>query len=354
MKDKIQSAGIILPCKDLNYTLEFFTGQLGFRLEMIYPADAPHTAVISGYGLVLQLEETGESLPLILNLTGNFTAEDLREIISPDGISIRLINKQTGVEIPEGRQEFVVSTLESENSWSEGRAGMQYRDLIPSRLGGRFIASHIRIPTGGPVADYVHYHKIRFQMIFCLSGWSRLVYENQGEPFLMKAGDCVLQPPEIRHRVLECSDNFEVLEIGCPAVHETFVEHELELPNTAVAPEKPFGDQRFVHHRAEKAVWKKSKTKGFEERDTGIFEATNGLADVHVLRAAADTKLSVRSSGEFLFFFVLKGALQLSTETGATHHLNTNSSVVLPTGAEYHIDAPQGLEMVRICFPNAA
>jgi hypothetical protein len=47
---------------------------------------------------------------------------------------------------------------------------MIYRDLIPGRLGGRFIASHIAIPQGGPVADWVHYHLIRFQMIFCRRG----------------------------------------------------------------------------------------------------------------------------------------------------------------------------------------
>jgi uncharacterized protein YjlB len=38
----------------------------------------------------------------------------------------------------------------------------------------------------------------------------------QGDPFCFHAGDCVLQPPEIRHRVLETSAAFEVVEIGCP------------------------------------------------------------------------------------------------------------------------------------------
>ena len=41
----------------------------------------------------------------------------------------------------------------------------------PDRLGGRFIASHIRIEQGGPVPDYVHFHKIRFQMIYMTRGW---------------------------------------------------------------------------------------------------------------------------------------------------------------------------------------
>ena len=112
-----------------------------------------------------------------------------------------------------------------------GRAGMRYRDLIPDRWGGSFVASHITIPEGGPVPDYVHFHKVRFQMIFVKSGWVRLVYEDQGEPFVMVAGDCVLQPPEIRHRVLESSPGLEVIEIGCPALHETIADWSLALPN---------------------------------------------------------------------------------------------------------------------------
>ena len=42
---------------------------------------------------------------------------------------------------------------------------MLYRDLIPSRLGGRYIASHITIAEGGPVADWVHFHRVAFQLI---------------------------------------------------------------------------------------------------------------------------------------------------------------------------------------------
>ena len=57
-----------------------------------------------------------------------------------------------------------------------------------------------------------------------------MVYEDQGPPFLMRAGDGVLQPPHIRHRVLECSDGFEVIEIGAPTEHATLVDHDMALP----------------------------------------------------------------------------------------------------------------------------
>ena len=88
---------------------------------------------------------------------------------------------------------------------------MHYRDLVPSRLGGAMIASHIRIPDGGPVPDMVHFHKVGFQLIFCIRGWVDVVYEDQGGPRRLAAGDCFIQPPRIRHRVLEASDGEEAL-----------------------------------------------------------------------------------------------------------------------------------------------
>ena len=44
------------------------------------------------------------------------------------------------------------------------------------------------LPGGGPVPDYVHFHKIRFQMIYCAKGWVRVSYEDQGEPFVVRPG----------------------------------------------------------------------------------------------------------------------------------------------------------------------
>ena len=113
--------------------------------------------------------------------------------------------------------------------WVIGRAGMEYRDLIPSRLGGSIIASHIRIPDGGPVPDMVHFHSVGFQLIYCYKGWVDLVYEDQGPPFRLHAGNCVIQPPEIRHRVLFASENIEVIEIGVPAEHVTTIDHALRV-----------------------------------------------------------------------------------------------------------------------------
>lgn len=244
-------------CIDLQAEIDALLAD-GYCLEMIMPADAPRLARLSRGNEILELRIAA--------------------------------NLQSKIRDPQ----------------SKGRAGMEYRDLIPDRLGGRVIASHIRIANGGEVSDYVHYHKIRFQMIFCKAGWIRVVYEDQGPPFLMHAGDCVLQPPGIRHRVLESSAGAEVIEVSSPAEHETWVEHKLKLPTAQVKPDRMFEGQRFVLHRAGGADL--SDVCAITETD--IERATDGLGRVRVVRLAAGAVYSPGPFGEFVLFYVLSGSLR--------------------------------------------
>jgi len=363
--DYIRLAQVVLPCPDLAASLRFFTAELGFKVNLIQPADSPSLAVVSGHGVTLRLEAKAGSAgerPLVLRLLCDREAllpGTPSEMIAPGGTRIELVDAHPPMTLPEGRQEFVLTRMAGASAWGEGRAGMQYRDLIPSRLGGRFIASHIRIPEGGPVPDYVHFHKIRFQMIYCRKGWTRLVYEDQGEPFLLQAGDCVLQPPEIRHRVLEASPGLEVIEIGCPAVHETIADHIMQLPTPHLLPERRFAGQRFARHVAASARWEPWRLPGFEARDTGIGAATEGLAGVQVVRPAgapasagiAATAATKGHAGEFLMLFVLDGALDLRGAAFGDHRLDSGDSCVLPSGLPYALRGEAGLEMLEVTLP---
>ena len=222
----------------------------------------------------------------------------------------------------------MVNRLHDDARWIVGRAGMRYRDLIPGRLGGSFIASHIHIPDAGPVPDYVHFHRVRFQMIFCAKGWVRLVYEDQGEPFVLEAGDCVLQPPRIRHRVLECSADLEVVEIGCPADHETIVEHTIELPTAALRADREFSGQRFTRHRAVAGRVAGVAPDAVSNNVTsGSTRATRGLAGARVVRPAGDPSSDqLAHDTEFQFLFVLGGTTTLETTTLETTVLDTRST----------------------------
>jgi quercetin dioxygenase-like cupin family protein len=294
----------------------------GYRLDMIMPADNPRVAVVSKGSEMLRLTATDSGMH----------AEPFTGLVHP--------------VIPASTQEFVI-TRADDGAWQTGRAGMQYRDLIPSRLGGRYIASHIRIPDGGPVSDYVHHHRVRFQIIFVRKGWVRVVYEDQGDALVMHEGDCVLQPPGIRHRVLEASRGLEVIEIGCPAEHETFRDHDLALPTAILAPTRNFSGQRFIHHAAATAAWHESD--GSTTRDTGIAAVTNGLASVRVLKIARTNERT--HTGDLMFFYMLQGSARLSSRRLGDHTLDIDDCCALPTGADYALTGAANCEILEVALP---
>ena len=309
----IDNAKVVLECGDLDATLKYFVDEAGFAIQSIYPADSPRVVELSGPGIELTLrggDPAGTSDP---------------------GLIVTQINTE---------------------GFGAGRAGMQYRDLIPGRFGGRFIASHIRIPTGGPVPDYVHHHHIRFQFIFCVNGWVRVVYEDQGAPMLMKAGDCFLQPPHIRHRVLESSNNMEVVELACPAEHETFVDHDMTLPTGKHHPDRDFGGQTFVFHQADGAVWQRADVPGLEYRNTGIACATGGIVSVVVVRATGECgDVPLTHTAALRFCFLLNGSATL--RNGSSVLLGCGDSIAVPPGMDCCLaDLSPDIEMLEVVVPR--
>src|SRR5882724_5646029 len=97
-----------IPCDDLETVIESHRA-LGFRLDMIKPADSPREALLSKEAEIVKL--VSEPPPLGGGLT---SAENMPPAYA--GGSDK-------------------STVDSD--WVTGRAGMEYRDLIPGRLGGR-------------------------------------------------------------------------------------------------------------------------------------------------------------------------------------------------------------------------
>ena len=339
-----------MPCVNLEETIAFFINRLGFRVETIFPADAPEIAVISGHGSRLRLIRVEGPAPTIRLVYDQVPLPDLKQLNPPDGVCVELVSASPVVELPTLASSFHISRFGSAD-WGVGRAGMRYRDLIPDRQGGAFIASHIHIPEGGPVPDYPHFHKIRFQMIYCHKGWVQVVYEDQGDAFIMHPGDCVLQPPEIRHRVLECSTDLEVVEIGCPAAHETWADHELTLPTDRVNPRRLFSGQRFVRHVAAEAKWTPWTSQGFEYRDTGIAQATNEIASVAVIRRnGSDVRTTPQQHHRQLAFsFVLKGSATLLCDNHDKTSLSVSDSYVIPPNHNHLLeDCSNDLELLQV------
>ena len=291
---------LLLVCADFTPALDLLR-RLGARLEIIYPADDPHTAILTHDGHCVRLTSRPDAPPL-------------------------------PAALPPFRPEFLVTR--SATASEEGRAGMLYRDLIPSRLGGRYIASHITIAEGGPVADWVHFHRIAVQLICVRTGWVRVVYEDQGPPFVMAAGDMVLQPPGIRHRVLESAPGLEVVEITCPALHETFADHEMELPNGRPDSNRRFCGQHFRHHVAAGSPW--TAWHGAEARATGMRVASGARVDACTVRPGAGPVIAVPPhDGELVFGFVLEGSVRL--DRGEVHRLGPADAFVIPPGEAWRM-----------------
>ncbi len=356
--DNVLAAEVCQPSADLAADLAFFTGTLGFRLDTIYPADDPAVATLSAHGLRLRLERGAAVAPGVLRLLcrdPDACAGGQRDVTAPNGTRIFIVGAHAPLETPRTEHAFVVRRLKDNTPWVIGRAGMHYRDLIPGRLGGSIIASHIRIPDAGPVPDMVHYHTVGFQLIFCYRGWVRLVYEDQGPPFVLRAGDCVIQPPQIRHRVLESSDNLQVIEIGVPAEHVTTLDHEMVLPTASVRPDRDFGGQRFCRSEVAHASWTPWRLQGFEARETGIGAATGGVASVQIARATGPANGQVTShTSDILFTFVLSGSVTLRGDGQGAHALAEGDAYVIPPELKTSLsDASADLQLLEVSLPAA-
>ncbi len=276
-------------CANLDAEIDRRRGD-GWRLDMVYPADDPHSALLSRAGERLSLTDRPDA---------------------PKPASV----------LP--RFEPAALITRAGSGFAHGRAGMLYRDLIPGRLGGRYIASHIRVERGGPVADWVHYHRVALQLICVIGGSATLVYEDQGEPFVARGGDIIVQPSGIRHRVLESSDGLSVVEIGCPALHETLADHDLALPTGQVDRDRRFSGQRFLHHVAASSPW--TAFHGGEAQQTAVASATGGLAEARTIRPGASGEIVIPPCrGELDFGFVSAGSAMLGDQQLAPGDAVTN------------------------------
>ncbi|MES2977092.1 MAG: cupin domain-containing protein [Pseudomonadota bacterium] len=126
------------------------------------------------------------------------------------------------LEILSRGQEFYYQHAE-EAEFVEGfRSYALYKDLGLSGPTGGLVQAHL-VRLFGECTDEVrqtHYHDTCFQMVYVLKGWEKIQAEGH-EPVTMKEGSVWIQPPGIKHVVLDYSDGLEVLEIILPAEFDT-------------------------------------------------------------------------------------------------------------------------------------
>lgn len=120
-------------------------------------------------------------------------------------------------------QKFNVSHLNEADFKADGlRSYAHYRDLGIAAASGGLCQAHV-IRLIPPCTDEVrkrHVHAAELQLIYVLRGWIKNEFEGHGVQ-MMSAGTCWLQPPGIKHTVLDYSADCEMLEIVVPADFKT-------------------------------------------------------------------------------------------------------------------------------------
>lgn len=120
-------------------------------------------------------------------------------------------------------QRFVATHLKDAKFKTGLRSYAAYRDLLMEAATGGAAQAHVIRLQGKcdpKVVQIPHYHGVQFQFLYLLKGWMIGEYEGQGR-IKMTAGSCWLQPPGIRHQVIDYSDGCEMIEIILPAQFDT-------------------------------------------------------------------------------------------------------------------------------------
>ena len=104
------------------------------------------------------------------------------------------------------------------------RSTFSYRDLGIRRATAGMAGAHViraeDLPKGQEGGTGRHSHTLAFQMVYVLKGKVTFWYAGRGK-IAMGPGDCVYQPPGVRHELIAWSRDMELLEITMPAEFET-------------------------------------------------------------------------------------------------------------------------------------
>lgn len=120
-------------------------------------------------------------------------------------------------------QRVAVSHYSNADFESGLRTYAQYRDLgIVEATHGMVRAHVLRFvePCDPDVVSKLHFHDTQFQMVYVLKGWVKTELEGEGE-VTMRQGSAWTQPPMIKHKINDYSEDAELLEIILPADFET-------------------------------------------------------------------------------------------------------------------------------------
>ena len=164
-------AEVLLPTKELREDIPFFTKVLGMKMDEIFPSDDPNVAVFSGFGLRVRVQKGADVAPGVLRILCDdpiLIAGGQTELVAPNGTRIQIVQLAPPVVMPPTKHAFVVRRLADQAPWVIGRAGMQYRDLIPHAWVALLLPAISAFLTAAPCRTWSISIRVGFQLIYLL------------------------------------------------------------------------------------------------------------------------------------------------------------------------------------------
>jgi hypothetical protein len=119
----------------------------------------------------------------------------------------------------------------------------------------------------------------------------------------------------------------------------TSIDHDMQLPSKNYRPQREFQGQRFCHHQLKQATWQAWNIDGFEYRETGVNQASKGVASVKVARVknSQAKPQTICHNKDILFIFIMNGQMTLTTDEQQSQCLSKADSFVVPPQMQYQI-----------------
>lgn len=146
-----------------------------------------------------------------------------RKVAKPKAARARAAAPKVAAKPKRPPQKVAISHYNNADFESGLRTYAQYRDLgIVEASNGMARAHVLRFvePCNPDVVSKLHFHDTEFQMVYVLKGWVKTELEGEGE-VTMRQGSAWTQPPKIKHKINDYSEDAELLEIILPADFET-------------------------------------------------------------------------------------------------------------------------------------
>ena len=114
------------------------------------------------------------------------------------------------------KMKVAVASKENANYVAGRRAFFKYRDLGVTEGTNGFMRAQVTSAEQGMSKETGwHIHKCEAQLVYMLSGWIDLEFEDR--KVRIKAGDSIMIPGNTPHNETGTSDTFELLEVSIPA-----------------------------------------------------------------------------------------------------------------------------------------